>query len=574
MKTKTFLSNSLGAVLALSMVHSACADTAKPKPVAIVHDEATTVTGSYLSSQFARSNGNFDSAIRSLRRVREDEPDNMNVAIQLEGMLLLQGQFDEAFTLADTIHASTTKDPLSDLVLTLRAIKDSKPDDAASVLDNAADNGSVQLWVPLVAGWVDLARGKLTKPLTTDSLSADVGRAVPLVNYHLALINAQAGFTDAAALCFKTAAGDPKEAPARIMKMLLKFYNANNQPESLKPLVTAYLADHPEAAAPDNSPSITTVQDGVAEILYTMGGIMFGAGVVNDAAIYLQLAVYTKPDFSEAVVALGDAYAEMQQYARSNEAYGKVDAGNPLYEKAQQHIAVNYDRMGKFPEAIAQLNKMIKANPNDPDALVTKGDLLRIHSRFADAVEAYSLALERIPELKPDHWPILFARGSCLERQGKWADAERDLQQALDLKPDQPDVLNYLGYGLLEHNEKVEEARGMIERAVLARPNDPQIVDSMGWSLYMQGDYKTASGYLEKAVELLPGDPTVNDHLGDVYWRLGRKTEARFQWERALTFSPEVKLAEGIHKKLKTGLPPAPAQVTATSADAPEPATP
>ncbi len=136
-------------------------------------------------------------------------------------------------------------------------------------------------------------------------------------------------------------------------------------------------------------------------------------------------------------------------------------------------------------------------------------------------------------------WPVLFARGACLERLGKWALAEKDLRRALELKPDQPDVLNYLGYGWMERRLNLADARAMIEKAVKARPDDAEIVDSMGWALYLQGDFQHATEYLEKAVELLPGDATVNDHLGDVYWRLGHKTEARYQWERSLSFSPD-----------------------------------
>ncbi|MBY0406879.1 MAG: tetratricopeptide repeat protein, partial [Rickettsiales bacterium] len=168
-------------------------------------------------------------------------------------------------------------------------------------------------------------------------------------------------------------------------------------------------------------------------------------------------------------------------------------------------------------------------------------------------------------------WPILFARGSCLERLGRWPEAEKDLQAALALKPDQPDILNYLGFAQLEHGEDLDEAREMIARAVAARPGDAQIIDSMGWVLYLQGEYEESLAYMEKAVELLPSDPTVNDHLGDVYWRLGRKTEAQFQWNRALSYAPEPKLVEAIQKKLKDGLPEASKPLSTASTAPAEP---
>jgi len=526
---------------------------------------STNVTGSYLSSQFARNNGDVDLAIRSLQRVHREEPDNVNIAIQLQGMLLVQGRIDEVMALAEDIKKQGAKDPLSTLVLALREIKDNDPDAAAAILDKAADNGSVQLWLPLLRGWVEISRHTLDKPLVLDNIATDVGRSAPLVNYHLALINNQGGFRDEAAKNFKNAIEDPENPPTRVMKQLLRFYDQNDAPELLASLVNSYREAHPDIENDGNTPFIATAKDGIAEVLYTMGGIMLSAGVTNDATIYLQLAVYIKPDLTEAAVSLADGYSELQQFARANEIYAKVPATSFLFSKAQLHIAVNEERMGKLKEALGFLDNMIKKSPEAADALVTKGDLLRIHNRYAEAVDAYSKALKHVPELNSSYWPIFFARGSCYEREGKWPEAEQDMLQALELKPDQPDVLNYLGFGWLERGMNVEQAREMIAKAVKARPDDAQIVDSMGWLLYVEGDYQKSMPYLEKAVELLPGDPTVNDHLGDVYWRLGRKNEARFQWERSLTFSPEAKLVESIHKKLKQGLPPMHLANTASS---------
>ena len=514
------------------------------------------VSGNYLSSRFARNSGNVELAIRSLERVHREDPDNMGVAVQLQGLLLVEGRLDEALNMAQDIDKNGGKDPLATLLLALHAVKEGDNDTAGKILDKAADNGSGQLWLPLILAWVDISRHALEKPVMADNVGSDIGRAAPLVNYHLALINSQGGFKDEAAKNFRNAIQDAKDPPVRVMKQLLRFYDRNDAPELLAPLVKAYREANPGIEDDGNTPAIITAQDGVAEILYTMGGIMFGAGVPNDAAIYLQLAVYMKPELTEAVVALGDTYGELQQYDRSNAMYARVAPQNLLYLKAQLHIAVNDERMGKFREALTLLDKMIRQSPGAVEALVTKGDLLRIHGRYAEAVDTYTLALKQLPDMKSMYWPILFARGSCYERQGKWPEAEKDLLAALEIKPDQPDVMNYLGFGWLERGVHIDEARDMIAKAVKARPDDAQIVDSMGWALYLEGDYAASIPYLEKAVELLPGDPTVNDHLGDVYWRLGRHNEARFQWERSLSFSPEAKLAQIIHKKLKDGLPP------------------
>jgi len=511
--------------------------------------------GSYLSSQFAKSSGDVSGAIKYLQRVYKDEPDNAEVASQLEGMLLLDGRIDDAMAIADSFKDDPT-DAVSLLLRTLRAVKREDYAAATQAIEPAFQNETGQLWLPLLSAWLDVSQQKPTKPITLEELSGNVGRMTALMNYHLALINNQLGFKEAAAQNFKDAIENPQKAPSRMMENLLAFYQENNKPELLSPVVDAYNVANPDNDLQPEMVVIHTPKDGIAEVLFSMGNIMHAAGVVQDGIVYLQLALYLKPDLNVASLSLGDAYSEVKLYAKANKAYANVSAKDRNYTRAQLRLAINLDKMGKFSEALRQLDQFAKQAPDMRDAYVAKGDLLRIHGKFNEAITTYSQALQRNGVLTDKDWPVLFARGSCYERMGQWKLAEADMQHALELKPDQPDVLNYLGFSWLTRGEHVEEARDMIEKAVMARPNDPQIVDSMAWALYLAGHYEEASGYGERAIELLPSDPTVNDHLGDIYWRMGRKNEARFQWERTLSYSPDTKLAESIHRKLKDGLPP------------------
>ncbi|MEL6934978.1 MAG: tetratricopeptide repeat protein, partial [Pseudomonadota bacterium] len=145
------------------------------------------------------------------------------------------------------------------------------------------------------------------------------------------------------------------------------------------------------------------------------------------------------------------------------------------------------------------------------------------------------------------------------ERLGIWESAEADFRKALELNPDHPQVMNYLGYSLVEKRIKLDEALDMIERAVKAQPDSGHIVDSLGWVLYRLGRYEEAIGHMERAAELMPVDPVVNDHLGDVLWAVGRFFEAEFQWKRALSFVDEDKPSpdidpDRIRRKLEVGL--------------------
>ncbi|MEI7609032.1 MAG: tetratricopeptide repeat protein, partial [Rhodospirillaceae bacterium] len=178
-------------------------------------------------------------------------------------------------------------------------------------------------------------------------------------------------------------------------------------------------------------------------------------------------------------------------------------------------------------------------------------DLLRDVKKNAQAIDAYSRALKRIPKLEERHWPVLYGRAAAYERQGPWEKAEKDLEAALKLSGDQAILLNFLGYSWVDKGVNLARARTMIERAVALRPRDGYIVDSLGWALYRMGDTAGAVAQLEHAIELKPQDATINDHLGDAYWAAGRKTEALYQWRRALQNADEPELTESVTKKLK-----------------------
>jgi Flp pilus assembly protein TadD len=190
----------------------------------------------------------------------------------------------------------------------------------------------------------------------------------------------------------------------------------------------------------------------------------------------------------------------------------------------------------------------------EPAPLISLGDILRGHERFEEAAKAYDKALARIKNPEPRHWTLFYARGIAFERSKQWPRAEADFLSALKFKPEQPYVLNYLGYSWIDKGLYLERAQGMIAKAAELRPNDGYIVDSLGWVHYRLGRYDDAARELERAVELRPEDPIINDHLGDAYWRVGRKREAAFQWNRSLTLNPEKDLISVINRKLKIGL--------------------
>ncbi len=296
----------------------------------------------------------------------------------------------------------------------------------------------------------------------------------------------------------------------------------------------------------------------MAEVFFNLSGTLAQGRSTDIALIYGRFALRLRPDFPLAQVLLGGL---LESLDRKNEAlvlYDAVSPSSPLYWSARLRKAETLDELNRTDEAIAQLKQMASERSDQYEPLTRLGDMLRAKKRYNEAASSYSRAVERIGELTKKHWSLLYARGIAYERSKQWPKAEADFLRALKLSPEQPFVLNYLGYSWVDQGLHLDRARGMIERAVRLRPNDGYIVDSLGWVLYRLRDFEGAARRLERAVILRPDDPTINDHLGDAYWRVGRFLEARFQWRRALSLEPEKKDIPNIEKKLQRGLVDAP----------------
>ena len=254
------------------------------------------------------------------------------------------------------------------------------------------------------------------------------------------------------------------------------------------------------------------------------------------------------------LILLGDLLESDDRLEPAMAVYSSIDRKSAFSWPARNRVASILDRLERTEEALKHLRRMASEREKDAGPSINLADILRSHDRFAEAVKAYDQAFERIPVLEPRHWTLLYARGISLERSNRWPKAETDFLEALKLKPDQPYVLNYLGYSWIEKGSNLERAQEMIRKAAELRPNDGYIIDSLGWAQYKLGNFEKAVSHLERAVELRPQDPIINDHLGDAYWRVGRRREAGFQWQRSLTLDAEDDLAAKIGEKLEKGL--------------------
>jgi Flp pilus assembly protein TadD len=303
---------------------------------------------------------------------------------------------------------------------------------------------------------------------------------------------------------------------------------------------------------------------GAAEALYGLGSSIGRRGGEDLALIYLQLALYLEPTHQMALLSLADLYEALKKPDLAIKIYDRVPPSSPLHRNAEIQIASDLDTLERTDEAKKRLEQLIAEHPKDNEAILALANIMRGRKQFSECGDVYSKALANIATPEKANWVIFYFRGICYERSKQWPLAEADLKKALELSPDQPLVLNYLGYSWIDQGVNLDEGMNMIRRAVEQRPDDGYIVDSLGWANFRIGNYDEAVKDLERAVELKPDDSTINDHLGDAYWRVGRVLEARFQWSHAKDLKPEPEDLPKIEAKLKSGLP----EDTSSAADA------
>ncbi|MEQ1670249.1 MAG: tetratricopeptide repeat protein, partial [Hyphomicrobium sp.] len=288
---------------------------------------------------------------------------------------------------------------------------------------------------------------------------------------------------------------------------------------------------------------------------YGLGEALTGEGGVSLGTLYLQMALYTKSDHAFALAALASSQETARRYDEAIATYDKIPTGTALQSAIDIRKAFNLNSLEKTDEAKTLLEKLAKDSPKDIRPLEALGNIARARKSFPEAVNYFSRAIALIPKPDQRHWSYYYARGTAYERMKNWPAAEADLKRALKLAPEQPLILNYLGYSWIDQGRNMKEGMKLIEKAVQLKPDDGYIVDSLGWAHYKQGNYKDAVRYLERAVEIKPEDPTLNDHLGDAFWQVGREREAKFQWGQALSLNPEPEDLEKIKAKVERGLP-------------------
>lgn len=524
--------------------------------------------GAYLAARQARYENDFAAAAQYYTKALARDPSNPQI---LESAVVAQmslGQFDRALPVARKIEA----DELLSQVAHMTLIADEAVrDDYDALLTRITENRGIGVLADgLIQAWALRGKGQMDEALAQfDQVSSERGLRSFAI-YHKALALASVGDFESAEHIF---AGDSDGPMQRTRLGTIAWVEILSQLERADEAVailddTFGLSPDPEIAdlrarliAGETLPftRVRSARDGIAEVFFTIGQALMAESTDDYVLLYARVAEYLKPDHIDALIMTAELLESLERFNLANEAYQRVPREHPNFHVAELGRAESLRRAEKADAAIEVLTQLSASHPDLPLVHVSTGDLYREQTNWEKSITSYDRAIDLYAAQENEQWFVHYARAISHERLGDWTNAEADFRKALELNPGQPQVLNYLGYSMVEKQINLDEALDMIERAVAAQPQSGYIIDSLGWVLYRLGRYDEAIGHMERAAELEPIDPVVNDHLGDVLWAVGRFTEAEFQWRRALSFvtedepNPDLD-PDRIRRKLEIGL--------------------
>lgn len=521
--------------------------------------------GDFLVATYA---GNTrDSRVAAGRYLAALEADPTNTTLLERAFIfsIAAGDLDQGVKLSPRVMAANPDSDLGPLVQGVAALRAKNYSAAKTAFMAAHPNGDPDLMARLTLAWTAVGAGDAAAARALLDPKGDPGAAVFLA-YHRARLEEMLGDTAAADAAYAEAHKATGGKSLTVALAYSTWLQATGRVPDAEKVLSAFLESAP--GNPVGVSAITrlrnghpiarriaTPQQGAAEGFYGIASAV-GDGDVEDAAIvYLRLAQFLDREHDGALAFLGGAMERAKRTDEAVELYLEVPESSPFYVTAQVSAADLLDDNGKTDEAIKILRRLERNEATSALAASALGDVYRTKKDWPEAIDAYSRAIDRTgPTYAEDDWPLFYARGIAYERARRWTEAETDFFKALELKPEQPLVMNYLAYSWVERGERTDEALKMLQRAVDQRPDDGYVIDSLGWAYYRLGQYDKAVEVLETAIQFSPYEPTLNEHLGDAYWQVGRKREAQFLWTHALKLKPEEERIPILQAKLKSGL--------------------
>lgn len=540
---------------------SACAAVPPKGPEASLSAPGSAY-GLFLAGSSALGDGRNGEALRLLELAKAQGATDPAVTERAFTAALLAGDVGRAALLApDGDGASDQGRRLGRLTRAVEALAEGKGKIARDVIGTDGIGFPHRGAVALLTPWIAASEGDLEGSLVRPTVRGD-GAVDYFGQIGQAHLFERARRYDEAETNFKAVTGGESPTEIAVIAYGAFLERRGRRPDALalydlalrrSPDNLALAAARSRTAARKPAPPAPTVQQGAAFALLAPAVTLISNKQAQIGLAYLRLALRLDPQRNEGWLMLGDLLQQQGDVGGARAAYARPRAGSPEFASGQSKLAWSYQSAGDKIEAL-KLARAAAAT-GDRDGKLTLADLLSANGDDAAAVAIWNAELA---SGQSADWQLYYARGRAYGRMDRWKDSEADLLQALRLRPDDAELLNYLGYGWIDRGERLPEAMAMVEKAVAANPRSGAIIDSLGWAHFRLGDYKKAVEIIEQAVELEAGDPEINNHLGDAYWMVGRKDEAVFQWRRVLTLKPDDKIRADAEKKLASGLGPSP----------------
>ncbi len=525
----------------------------------------SSTMGSYLAGLSAIDALDARRAASLFMQAAERDWDNPVYSSQAFLAYLLAGDISEAATMAQHVIDLTPEDELAHLVLGSVALKQRRYASADQLLSRVPEASLVGIIASVIRAWSKVGEDDTD---AANAILSQVGQGGfdEFIIFHRAILADVGGQRDEAIDLARQAYELDPLVP-RIAEAYIRMLGNAGRFDEAQAVLDTFAeqgVEHPvvdslrEPIANGQKPGLFagSVQSGAAEMLHGLGTALARDGSIQLGVGFLQLANYLDPDEAIISISLGELLASAGRYDEADTIFETVPNDSPLRVNALVRLAENIDLRGDRDAAISRLQNIAVSNPDNQEVQGILGDTLRYAERWEEAAEAYSAVIDRLDPARPNDWRFYYVRGISYERAKQWDRAEADFLKALELRPNHPDVLNYLGYTWVDQGKNLEQALEMIEQAVELSPRNGYIVDSLGWAFYKLGRIDEAVEVLEDAVNLLPADPEINDHLGDVYWVAGREREAMFQWRIAIDVDEDGAVTERATPKLLHGLDP------------------
>jgi tetratricopeptide (TPR) repeat protein len=525
--------------------------------------EAKVRLGDYLAGRAAQLDHDWATAGPAIRHAWETDRDDPGLRHDALLLSISGGDIAGALQVARAVPADSTDAPLANFILTLDDFTAGRYAAAQTRLAAAPVRGIDQYLTPILTAWCEVGRGRKAEALAALAPLEQLGGAAEIHLLQTAMVNDALGDRAQATVLYdKIMEGNP---PLHTITLAAQFYQRQGAADQARKTIEKLEADGSSASLrgemlarlTDKSrvPPAPDPRVGAADAMFGISAFLISQKQPDIAPLlYAQFALYVRPDFPSAQLLMAEID---QRWGRLDDAAAALLAVNDKSEvrsTAERMAMAVLDKAGENDRALKVGQAGVKAHPTDIDMLLSYADLLREKSHFPESIAAYDAALTKIPATSNRKGLALYHRGIAYQQARQWPRAETDLLAALQLRPDDPGLLNYLAFSWADQGVNLDRARTMLERAIQLVPDDGAIVDSLGWVMYRAGDYEEAIKQLEHAVALDANDATINDHLGDAYWRAGRQLEAKTQWEKASHLSEDKALNEQIRIKLRDGL--------------------